>query len=98
MKDVLNTKITKLVFKLATKDLFVSIFYLDSLTLVPKVTSRKDIQISLDETMMKQQLQRAEVENAHITPYETPLQFNSPVTPASRQVAEIQTISVGSLQ
>ena len=102
VKDILNARITKLVFKPATKDLFVSL-RLDSLTLVPKIVSMKDIQISLDVNMQKQQLlstelQRAEMQKAPISPYVTPFFLHSPATSASRKVAEVQAISIESLQ
>ena len=101
VKDILNARITKLVFKPATKDLFVSL-RLDSLTLVPKIVSMKDIQISLDVNMNKQlisaELQRAEMQKASISPYVTPFHFHSPATSASRQIAEIQAVSIESLQ
>ena len=98
VKDILSARITKLVFKPATKDLFVSL-RLDSLTLVPKIVLMKDIQISLDVNMKKQQVISVQLQNTKgggpISTYVTPFQFYSS---ASRQGADIQAISIESLQ
>ena len=50
VKDILSAKITKLVFKPTSKELFISLS-LDILTLVPDVMSIKDLKISLDTSM-----------------------------------------------
>ena len=99
VKDILSAKITKLVFRPATKDLFVAL-RLDSLTLVPKIISMKDIQISLDVNMKQKQLLSTELQRAEMqkAPIFSPFQLHSSITPASRQVAEIQAISTISLQ
>ena len=49
VKSILSAKITKLIFIPVTKDLFISLS-LDSLTILPKVISLKDIQVSFDVT------------------------------------------------
>ena len=54
MKDILSAKITKLVFKPATKNLFVSL-QLETLTLVPNIISIREINISLDVSLTKSQ-------------------------------------------
>ena len=50
VKDILGAKITKFLFKAATKDLFISLD-LDSLTLVPDVLSLRQLKISLDVSL-----------------------------------------------
>ena len=50
VKDILGAKITKLLFKAATKDLFISL-ELDTLTLVPDVLSLRQLKISLDVSL-----------------------------------------------
>ena len=101
LKEILTAKITKLVFKPATKDLFVSL-RLDSLTLVPKIVLMNDIQISLDVNMEKKRLMSAEIQRtnieAPIAPHVTPFQIHSPVTSASSKVAEVQEVSIESFQ
>ena len=52
VKNILSAKITKLIFNPATKELFISLS-LDSLTILPKIISLKDIQVSFDVTFKK---------------------------------------------
>ena len=64
VQDILNAKIIKLVFKPATKDLFVSL-QLDSLTIVPDILLIQELQISLDVSFATSQSQEASLQMAH---------------------------------
>ena len=50
VREILNAKIRKLIFNPASKNLFISLS-LDTLTLVPKAISIKDLNISLDTSL-----------------------------------------------
>ena len=56
VEDILSARITKLVFKPTSKDLFISLS-LDTLTLVSDVISIKDLKISLDTSMTSSKIQ-----------------------------------------
>ena len=56
VKDILSARITKLVFKPSSNDLFI-LLYLDTLALVPDVMSIKDLKISLDTRMTSSKIQ-----------------------------------------
>ena len=96
VKDILNAKITKLMFKPATKDLFVSL-YLETLTLVPNMISLKEIKISLDTSMtssqlLAQQLQRVSMQRIPYGYYE-----NTAVSLPTED-AVLQAVSVNKLE
>ena len=97
VKDILNAKITKLVFNPATKDLFVSL-YLQTLTLVPNIISMKEIMISLDVSLtssqLVQQLQAASLQSVQ------PYGYSYSDTPGLSSLAErveTQAVTVNSL-
>ena len=96
VKEILNAKITKLVFTPATKDLFVSL-YLETLTLVPNMISLKEIKISLDTSMTSspivvQQRQRVSMQRIPYGYYE-----NTAVSlPTDNAV--VQAVSVNKLE
>ena len=56
VRDILSARITKLLFKPTSKDLFISLS-LDTLTLAPDVISIKDLKISLDTSMTSSKIQ-----------------------------------------
>ena len=94
VRNLLSAKVTKIVFKPATKDLFVSLS-LQTLTLVPNIISLKDIQISLDVRFETGQLLSQELAVGQaVSPYVTPFDFESPATFKSREMAEVQAISI----
>ena len=98
VKDILNAKITKLVFKPATKDLFVSL-YLQTLTLVPNIISMKEITISLDTSLtssqlLAQQLQAASVQS--VQPYGYSY-YETPGLSSFAERVETQAVTVNSL-
>ena len=99
VRNLLSAKVTKLVFKPATKDIFVSLS-LQTLTLVPNMISLKDIQISLDVRFETGQLLSQELAVGQaVSPYVTPFDFESPATFKSREMAEVQvSISMNTFQ
>ena len=84
VRDILSARITKLVFRAATKDLFISL-ELDSLTLVPNILSVRELKISLDTSLTTK-------------PKETQLQmvqpYNHPITNADDQAVTINTLDI----
>ena len=60
MREILSAKITKLVFKPATKDLFISLS-LDTLTLVPNIVKITQLQISLDVSIQPVSVNRLDM-------------------------------------
>ena len=56
VRDILSARITKLLFKPTSQDLFISLS-LDTLTLVSDVISIKDLKISLDTSMTSSKIQ-----------------------------------------
>ena len=96
VKDILSAKITKLIFKPATKDLFVSL-YLETLTLVPNMISLKEMKISLDTSMtssqlLAQQLQRVRMQRLPYGYYE-----NTAISLPTED-AVLQAVSVNKLE
>ena len=89
VKDILSAKITKLIFKPASKDLFISL-HLDSLTLVPNIISMKDLKISLDISIASSQLLAVEV-SMQVNPY------SDTATSLPTQNAELQAVTINSL-
>ena len=60
VREILSAKITKLVFKPATKDLFISLS-LDTLTLVPNIVKITQLQISLDVSIQPVSVNRLDM-------------------------------------
>ena len=98
VKDILNAKITKLVFNPAEKALFVSL-YLQTLTLVPNMMSLKEITISLDTSMTSSQLlaqQPQTVSMQNIQPYGYSYQ-DTPGLLSPEERVDTQAVSVNTL-
>ena len=89
VQDILSAKIMKLVFKPATKDLFVSL-QLDSLTLVPDILSIQELQISLDVSLATSQSQEARSQMVQPAPYRYTSGF-------SHVNAKLQAVSINTL-
>ena len=86
VKEILSAKITKLVFKPAIKNLFVSL-YLETLTLVPDIITIKEIKISLDVSLTKGQ--------SSVSMQVNPYSYSQYPPP---QNAELQAVSINSLE
>ena len=101
VNDILNAKVTKLVFKPATRDLSLYLT-LKSLTLVPSIVSMKNIVIYLDINMGERQLETAalQMQKGPIPPYMTPFldDLQSPVLSKTQELSETQEISIESLK
>ena len=98
VKYILNAKITKLVFKPATKDLFVSL-YLQTLTLVPNIISMKERTISLDVSLTSSQLLSQRLQAASLQSVQ-PYGYSYNETPGLSSLAErveTQEVTVNSL-
>ena len=98
VKDILDAKITQLVFKPIKKDLFLSLS-LETLTLVPKIMSMTNVRVSLSVSMeTSAAIQLTEAQQTPTSPYVAPFQLHSSVSSTSRLVAEIQAVNIEYLQ
>ena len=96
VRDILSAKITKLVFKPATKDLFISLS-VNTLTLVPNIVIITEPQISLDVSITSSQLVVQELQAARtVWPYRY-LNNERLVPSFPKGSAEVQAVSVNTL-